>query len=44
MPLIIINNAGIVRDNIFIRMSHEEWSSVIDTNLKPLYKRNGNPA
>jgi 3-oxoacyl-[acyl-carrier protein] reductase len=38
MPLIIINNAGIVRDNIFIRMSHEEWSSVIDTNLKPLYE------
>lgn len=37
LPSIVVNNAGIVRDNIFLRMSAEEWSSVIDTNLKPLY-------
>lgn len=36
-PQIVINNAGIVRDNIFIKMNHEEWSSVIDTNLKSLH-------
>lgn len=30
----LINNAGITRDNLLIRMSAEEWDSVIDTNLK----------
>lgn len=31
---ILINNAGITRDNLLMRMSEEEWDSVIDTNLK----------
>ena len=31
---ILINNAGVTRDNLLIRMSEEEWDSVIDTNLK----------
>ena len=30
---ILVNNAGITRDNILIRMKDEEWSSVLDTNL-----------
>lgn len=30
---IIVNNAGITRDNIFFRMSDEEWQSVLDVNL-----------
>ncbi len=30
---ILINNAGITKDNILARMSQEEWNSVIDTNL-----------
>jgi 3-oxoacyl-[acyl-carrier protein] reductase len=30
---IIVNNAGITRDNIFMRMSDEEWSSVLEVNL-----------
>ncbi len=30
---ILINNAGITRDNIFMRMSDEEWQSVLDVNL-----------
>ncbi|MFN4100892.1 MAG: 3-oxoacyl-[acyl-carrier-protein] reductase [Pararhodobacter sp.] len=30
---ILINNAGITRDQLFMRMSDEEWSSVIDVNL-----------
>jgi 3-oxoacyl-[acyl-carrier protein] reductase len=30
----LINNAGIVRDNLILRMKEEDWDSVIDTNLK----------
>jgi len=30
---ILINNAGITRDNIFMRMSDEEWASVLEVNL-----------
>ena len=31
---ILINNAGITRDNLILRMSEEDWDTVIDTNLK----------
>jgi len=37
-PLILVNNAGITRDNILLRMKDEEWSSVIDTNLNSVYR------
>ncbi|MEL6418549.1 MAG: 3-oxoacyl-[acyl-carrier-protein] reductase [Pseudomonadota bacterium] len=30
---ILINNAGITRDNLFMRMSDDEWQSVLDVNL-----------
>ena len=30
---IVINNAGIVRDNLLIRMKDEEWNQVLDINL-----------
>ncbi|MBV1863366.1 MAG: 3-oxoacyl-[acyl-carrier-protein] reductase [Rhodobacteraceae bacterium] len=30
---ILVNNAGVTRDNIFMRMSDEEWQAVIDINL-----------
>ncbi|WP_439155820.1 3-oxoacyl-[acyl-carrier-protein] reductase [Yoonia sp.] len=30
---VLVNNAGITRDNIFMRMSDDEWSSVLDVNL-----------
>jgi 3-oxoacyl-[acyl-carrier protein] reductase len=30
---ILINNAGVTRDNLFMRMSDEEWSQVIEINL-----------
>ena len=30
---ILVNNAGITRDGTILRMSHEDWQSVIDTNL-----------
>ena len=35
---ILINNAGITADNLMMRMSREEWSSVIDTNVNGLYR------
>jgi len=35
---ILINNAGITRDNILLRMKEEEWSEIIDTNLTSVYK------
>ena len=34
----LINNAGINKDNLLIRMSEEEWNEVIDTNLTSLYR------
>ena len=30
----LVNNAGIVRDNLILRMKEEDWDAVIDTNLK----------
>ncbi len=35
-PLILVNNAGITRDNLMLRMKDEEWFDVIDTNLHSL--------
>ncbi len=35
---ILINNAGITRDNLFMRMSDEEWQSVIDVNMTSTMK------
>ena len=37
-PTILVNNAGITRDNILLRMKEEEWADVIDTNLSSLYR------
>jgi 3-oxoacyl-[acyl-carrier protein] reductase len=31
---VLVNNAGITRDNLLMRMSSEEWDAVLDTNLK----------
>jgi 3-oxoacyl-[acyl-carrier protein] reductase len=35
---ILINNAGITRDNILLRMKEDEWSEIISTNLTSIYK------
>jgi 3-oxoacyl-[acyl-carrier protein] reductase len=35
---ILINNAGITKDNIFLRMSDEEWDQVLKTNLYSTFK------
>jgi 3-oxoacyl-[acyl-carrier protein] reductase len=33
----IINNAGITRDNLMLRMSEQQWDEVINTNLKSIF-------
>ena len=35
---ILINNAGITRDNILVRMKEDEWNDIINTNLTSVYK------
>lgn len=37
-PLVLVNNAGITRDNIMLRMKADEWQDVINTNLNSLYR------
>jgi len=34
---VLINNAGITRDNLLLRMTEEQWNDVIDTNLKSVF-------
>jgi 3-oxoacyl-[acyl-carrier protein] reductase len=38
MPTILVNNAGITRDNLLLRMTEEEWDAILDTNLKSVYR------
>ena len=35
---ILVNNAGITRDNLAMRMKDDEWDSVLDTNLKAVFR------
>ena len=35
---ILVNNAGITRDNLLMRMKPDEWDSVINTNLSSVYR------
>ncbi|MDR0717584.1 MAG: 3-oxoacyl-ACP reductase FabG [Azoarcus sp.] len=35
---ILVNNAGITRDNLAVRMKDEEWDAVIDVNLKAVFR------
>ena len=37
-PLVLINNAGVTRDNLLLRMSDDEWNAVLDTNVTSLYR------
>ncbi len=37
-PLVLVNNAGITRDNLLMRMKAEEWDAIIDTNLTSVYR------
>lgn len=34
---VVVNNAGVTRDNLLMKMSEEDWDTVIDTNLKSVY-------
>jgi 3-oxoacyl-[acyl-carrier protein] reductase len=37
-PAILVNNAGITKDNILLRMKEEEWIDVINTNLNAVFR------
>lgn len=38
LPTILVNNAGITRDNLLMRMKEEEWADVIETDLTSLFR------
>lgn len=38
VPAILVNNAGITRDNLLMRMKDEEWDEIINTNLNSVYR------
>ncbi len=35
---VLVNNAGITRDNLLLRMKEEDWDEILDTNLKSVYR------
>ena len=35
---ILVNNAGVTRDNLVVRMKDDEWDAIMDTNLKPAFR------
>jgi 3-oxoacyl-[acyl-carrier protein] reductase len=37
-PTIVVNNAGITKDNLLLRMKAEEWDSVLSTNLSGVFR------
>jgi 3-oxoacyl-[acyl-carrier protein] reductase len=37
-PGILVNNAGITRDNLLMRMKDEEWDAIMETNLKSVFR------
>lgn len=37
-PLVVVNNAGVTRDNLLLRMSSDEWQEVVDTNLNGAFR------
>lgn len=37
-PTILVNNAGIVRDNLLLRMKPDDWRDVVNTNLNSAYR------
>ncbi len=37
-PTILVNNAGITRDNLLLRMSEADWDTILDTDLKSVYR------
>lgn len=37
-PAVLVNNAGITRDNLLLRMKEDEWDDVLNTDLKSVYR------
>jgi 3-oxoacyl-[acyl-carrier protein] reductase len=37
LPLVLVNNAGVTRDNLLLRMQDEEWNEVIRTNVSSIF-------
>ena len=37
-PTILVNNAGVTRDGLLLRMSEADWDVILDTNLKSVYR------
>lgn len=37
-PLVLVNNAGITRDNLLLRMTPQQWSEVVDANLTGIFR------
>ncbi|MDO3385720.1 3-oxoacyl-ACP reductase FabG [Gilvimarinus sp. SDUM040013] len=37
-PVVLVNNAGITKDNLLMRMTDEQWFDVINTNLSAIYR------
>ena len=37
VPNVLINNAGITKDQLFLRMKHEDWDDVIESNLTSVF-------
>lgn len=37
-PTILVNNAGVTRDNLLMRMKDDEWNDIIETNLSSVYR------
>jgi len=37
-PSVLVNNAGITRDNLLMRMKDQEWDDIMETNLKSIYR------
>jgi 3-oxoacyl-[acyl-carrier protein] reductase len=38
VPTILVNNAGVTRDNLLMRMKSDEWDEVVSTNLSSVYR------
>lgn len=38
VPTILVNNAGVTRDQLLMRMSEDDWDTVLDTNLRSVYR------
>lgn len=37
-PLILVNNAGITRDNLLMRLKEDDWAAVVETNLSSVFR------